>query len=318
MINKNLNHFLSLSLALSQDLRLSHHMVISVINSLPNNQLTHLELIELVNEMYPSLPKLTLEHFDNAMTLLEIHKKNNIECISIWDENYPYTLSLIKNPPSILYLKGDPNILTQLPGVAVVGTRQVTHNGSIIAKRLSAYLAANNWTIVSGLAIGVDSFAHEGALSVNGKTIAVLANGLHKASPKQNALLADEILLKGGAWVSEHPWGVEPRKEYFVPRNRIQIGLSAGSIIVESEIKSGTATQAEFCIQANRPLFAVVPHHPDNPLSLMCNGPMYLVEHKNAVPILTKDDYPTVISKLNESRSRLIKDRDLFPRIGNV
>lgn len=306
MIYKSSHNLLVLSLALSHGLFQSHHIVISVINSLPKSELTENQIIHFISEMYPALPKITSEHWRNAEILLDLHKKNNIECISILDERYPLSLRVIKNPPSILYVKGDLSLLTQLPGVAVVGTRQITQNGSIIAKRLSAFLAENDWVIVSGLAIGVDTFAHQGALSVNGKTIAVLASGLHKASPKQNSLLADEIILKGGAWVSEHPWGVEPRKEFFVPRNRIQIGLSAGSIIVESEIKSGTATQAEFCLNENRPLFAVVPHHPNNPLFLLSNGPLHLVENKGAIPVMTRDDYPNVMNQLNISKSKLL------------
>ncbi len=299
------NSILKITLALTEGAKLSNHIAINVITVLNDKNLSFEETVLVIKKNYPSLPELTREHWDKAQKILDTHLENNISCISILNPDYPYSLKIIKNPPSILYLRGDINILRDLPGIAVVGTREVTNNGSKIAHRLAAFLAENKWTVISGLAIGVDAYAHQGALSVNGKTIAVLASGLHKASPKQNSLLADEILLKGGAWVSEHPWGVEPKREYFVPRNRIQIGLSAGSIIVESEIKSGTATQAEFCLQAQRPLFAVIPQHPNNPLELLSNGPLYLVEKKEAIPIMTKDDYPILLRMINEEKIKL-------------
>ena len=304
---ENLVSNLLQTLTLSSGLRLSHHVVINIIESLPKEKkLTSAEFQHFLEVSFPSMPKISNEHWSLAEKMIQIHEKNSVECITFWDTRYPLSLKLIKNPPSILYFKGNLKLLQNLPGVAVVGTRKVTSNGAIIAQRLSAFLASEEFIIVSGLAIGVDFYAHQGALSVNGKTIAVLASGLHKASPKQNAILADEILLKGGAWVSEHPWGVEPLREYFVPRNRIQIGLSAGSIIVESEIKSGTSTQAEFCLESGRPLFAVIPRYPHNPLGLLSNGPLHLVENKEAIPIMSKDDYQYVITRLNDSKNKII------------
>jgi DNA processing protein len=295
------------SLALSIEAGLSHHIVNSVISGMAHLNLDYAYAVNFLKENFPSLPLITQEGWNSAGQLLQKHIDNNIECISILDPIYPYSLKIINNPPAILFVRGDLNILNLLPGVAVVGTRQVTPNGAIIAKRISSYLAQAGWVVISGLAIGVDSYAHYGSLEAGGKTIAVLAHGLHKASPKQNALLADEILLKGGAWVSEHPWGVEPRKEFFVHRNRIQIGLSAGSIIIESEIKSGTTTQAEYCIQANRSLFAVVPQFTNNPLGLLSNGPLYLVDKKGASPIKSKEDYPFLLQKLNDVRTELLR-----------
>jgi len=296
------NQILKFTIALNSGLGLSHHIVNNVVSNLNISDINLESANDFLRAMYPSLPTMSEEHWTSASVILDKHESHNIYSLPFVSPTYPAALKLIKNPPSILYLRGDINILKSLPGAAIVGTRKVTPNGAIIAQRISSFLSQNGWTIISGLAIGIDASAHQGALMANGKTIAVLAHGLHKASPKQNSLLADEILLNGGAWVSEHPWGAEARREYFVHRNRIQIGLSAGSIIVESEIQSGTATQAEFCIQSNRPLFAVVPNSPDNSLSLLSNGPLHLVEHLGAIPIKSKNDYQFILEKLNQSR----------------
>jgi DNA processing protein len=125
------------------------------------------------------------------------------------------------------------------------------------------------------------------------------------ASPRANKEIAEQILEKGGAWVSEHPLRVPPKPEYFVQRNRLQIGLSAGSIIVEGEEKSGTTSQAGFCVQEKRILFAVVPESTDNPLNLVSSGPQFLLRTKGAIPIKSREDYLAVLSSLQSSRQRL-------------
>jgi DNA processing protein len=204
----------------------------------------------------------------------------------------------IDNAPQILYLRGSRSILRDLPGVSVVGAREVTANGGRIADRISEYLASNGWVIVSGLARGVDAIAHQACLNVNGKTIAVLANGLDEPQPKQNAELGYKILESGGAWVSEHPIGVKVEKRFFVQRNRIQLGLSAGSVIIEAGLKSGTMTQAEFCIKQKRPLFAVVPEAPENPLGLFSEGTAHMVAVMGGIPLRNKNDYANMMTKL--------------------
>ena len=297
--------YLSIIYTLSNSLRLSSYSVFQIIKSVDTELKTSSDFVRFFTIAYPSLPALDVGMINKAEELISKHSKNNIHCISIFNSRYPQSLRLIKNPPIILYAKGNISLLQDNLGVAIVGTRQVTPNGAIIAERLAKFLSSINWTVVSGLALGVDGHAHTGAYADKGKTIAVLASGLHKASPKKNEILADEILLNGGLWVSEHPIGVEPRKEFFVPRNRIQIGLSAGSIIIESNIKSGTATQADFCIESERPLFAVVPQYPDNPLGLLAEGPMHLVKDKGAIPIKSKADYPHVVEILQKSANRI-------------
>ena len=112
--------------------------------------------------------------------------------------------------------------------------------------------------------------------------------------------------LLGGAWVSEHSIGIPAKKHHFVPRNRIQIGLSAGSIIVEAAIKSGSLSQARFCVGQNRPLFAVVPQTSANPHHLNCEGTLHMVKELGAIPIRSKDDYPKLIEVLEKERKIII------------
>jgi DNA processing protein len=247
-----------------------------------------------------------LEIADNTLSRSE---QSDIKAIEISDPRYPSILRSIRQAPTVLFVRGSLDVLDRLPGLAVVGSRQATPNGREIARRLSMHFADAGWPIVSGLALGIDAAAHEGALQAShGLTIAVLAHGLHKASPKANALLADRILDAGGAWVSEYPPGKEPRKEHFVPRNRIQAGLSAGSVIVEGGRHSGSMTQAQFCIEQGRRLFAVVSAERSNPLGLYSNGPTELVDSGKAIAIKGSADYPIVMRELVQSKTRLMAD----------
>jgi DNA processing protein len=241
--------------------------------------------------------------WNRALKVYEENDSNQIEMIAISDVDYPKYLSRIDNPPLVLFLRGNRSVLRDLPGVSVVGTREVTINGAKIAQRISEYLAINGWVIVSGLARGIDAIAHECCLDVNGKTIAVLANGLDEPQPKQNAALGYRILEQGGAWVSEHPVGTKIEKRFFVQRNRIQLGLSAGSVIVEAGLKSGTMTQAAFCVKQGRPLFAVVPEFVDNPLGLFSEGTLEMVSAMGGIPLKNKNDYPNMMALLADQRS---------------
>jgi DNA processing protein len=218
---------------------------------------------------------------------------------------YPPTLRLISDAPPILYVRGNANVLLKLPGVAVVGTRKATHHGLTIAQRIAAYLSENGCVVVSGLALGVDAAAHEGALLGKSPTIAVLAHGLERASPRANEPLAMRILESGGLWVSEHPIGVAARPEHFVLRNRIQVGLSSASVIVEGEIKSGSATQADYCLRYHRELFAVLPDVA-SPVSTQSQLPRMLVKQRGAHPIVSRESYPGLLDLAAKKRQDLL------------
>lgn len=276
----------------------------SLMESYPNC-VNDLELIDYLNNSRRLKVTVTGEHIKKAYESLSIHQNAGIEVIPYGGQDYPLSLRLIDKPPTVLYYRGNLELLSKLPGVAVVGSRQITSNGSEITRRITNMLVDNDFIIVSGLAIGVDSAAHRATIQAKGKTIAVLANGLDKALPKQNERLGAEILEAGGAWVSEYPIGVKPMKHFFVQRNRIQVGLSAGSVIIEATLNSGTMTQAEFCNKNQRPLFAVVPHKPENPLGLECEGTLDLVQDKRAIPLRSKHDYDNLISVVVKSRNDL-------------
>ncbi len=233
------------------------------------------------------------------------HGQLGIELIPIGEEGYPHSLSLTDNPPAVLYVRGDLRVLHELPGVAVVGSREISTSGVEITKRITTQLVNAGFVIVSGLAIGVDTMAHRATLQAKGKTIAVLAHGLEEAKPRQNTRLGQEILENGGAWVSEYPVGRQALRQSFVQRNRIQVGLSAGSVLIEAGLGSGTMTQAEFCVQAKRPMYAVVPHKPHNPLNLNCEGTQHLVDTQQAFPLRTREDYDALIDVMLASKSKL-------------
>ncbi len=246
--------------------------------------------------------KIYMEIFDKGFELVRKHTLDSIDIISIFDPRYPSSLLITSRPPALLYVKGNSNLLGESPGVAVVGSREVSSAGAEITRRIVSRLVKEDYCIVSGLAIGVDCAAHRAAISAKGKTIAVLAHGLEEAKPKQNSRLGEEILDSGGAWVSEFPIGRAPSKPTFVQRNRIQVGLSAGSVIVEAALNSGSMTQAEFCNQEKRPLFCVVPEDATNRLNLNCEGTQSLVNKNAAHPLRTKEDYEHLVCTLNKGR----------------
>jgi len=203
---------------------------------------------------------------------------------------YPAWLASIMAPPPKIWVKGNIDLLLTPPGVSIVGSRDCSKAGLEIARRLSAHITQLNLPVVSGLALGIDAAAHQGCIDAGGKTIAVLASGLHEATPKSNSKLGAQILETGGLWVSEHPPGTPARRQNFVPRNRIQVGLSRCSIVVESSEKSGTTTHAKFCVDEKHPLFAVLPQQ-GNPLNLNYLGPQMLHNTMGAIPITSKNDY---------------------------
>ncbi|MNV52672.1 hypothetical protein D3C71_1447790 [compost metagenome] len=282
--------------------------LLKLIDYLDFDQLHDLQdLKEAVEQSRLLRAPLTNKVVNESQDELFRHKQLGISLIPIGETGYPKSLAMTENPPAILYVRGNLSILEQLPGVAVVGSREVSSNGLEITKRITSQLSKAGFVIVSGLAIGVDAMAHRAALQSKGLTIAVLAHGLEEAKPKQNARLGHEILENGGAWISEYPIDRRVLKQSFVQRNRIQVGLSAGSILVEASLGSGTMTQAEFCVQAKRPMYAVVPHRPDNPLQLNCEGTQHLVDSGQAFPLRTKEDYDALIDVMMRSKSKIDK-----------
>ena len=158
-------------------------------------------------------------------------------------------LKEIYDPPLILYVRGDPEVLTK-PGIAVVGTRHPTPYGSGMAERLACDLAAQGLVIISGMARGVDTASHRGAISAKGKTVAVFGTGVDVIYPKENSRLSEQILALGGALISEFPLGTFAAPQNFPIRNRIISGMSIGVLVVEAAEYSGTRITARMRARA--------------------------------------------------------------------
>ena len=169
---------------------------------------------------------------------------------------YPERLKEIYDPPPVLWVRGDVRLLVR-PAIAVVGTRHPSPYGSGVAEMLSRDLAARRLLIVSGMARGIDSSAHRGALAARMPTVAVWGTGIDVVYPKENKKLAEEILALGGAIVSELPMGTFPAPQNFPRRNRILSGLSVAVLVVEAGENSGTRVTARCAAEQNRDLFAV-------------------------------------------------------------
>ena len=205
--------------------------------------------------------------------------KHGVDIISIQDEEYPQMLKGIYDPPISLYIRGNKTILNNL-SISVIGCRECSKYGKNVAYELAYNIAKENINIVSGLARGIDSTAHKGAIMAKGTTIAVLGNGLDTIYPSENISLANEILKSGGAIISEYPLGEKPQKQYFPERNRIVSGLSKGLIVVEAKEKSGTLITVDFALEQGRDIFVV----PGNINSINSTGTNELIK-QGAKPI---------------------------------
>jgi len=169
---------------------------------------------------------------------------------------YPNVLKEIYDPPPVLWVSGAAHLLS-LPSIAVVGTRHPSPYGSAVAEMLSRDLAARRMLIVSGMARGIDTCAHKGALAARMPTVAVWGTGIDVIYPKENKKLAEDILATGGAIVSEVPMGTFPAPQNFPRRNRILSGLSIGVLVVEAAENSGTRVTARCAAEQDRDLYAV-------------------------------------------------------------
>jgi len=199
---------------------------------------------------------LDVKKLNNIDKHIEFMIKHNIEIISIEDKEYPEILKNIYDPPLVLYILGNKQILNQTT-IGIIGCRECTNYGKSVAKKLAYDISKYNINIVSGLAKGIDAEAHKGCLIAEGKTIAVLGNGLDTIYPKENMELAKRILQNGGAIISEYPLGEKTQKQNFPERNRIVSGISKGIIVVEAKEKSGTLITVDFALEQGRDVYVV-------------------------------------------------------------
>ena len=190
------------------------------------------------------------------------------------DDNYPALLSEIYDPPALLYCKGD--LKKDECCIGIVGTRKVSAYGKQVTENFSSKLEESGLIIVSGMALGVDSFAHSTVLKSKGRTIAVLGTGIDDKSiyPRSNYYLSKKIVSEGGAVISEFPIGTLPLRYNFPQRNRIISGLSLGVLVIEAGERSGALITASCALDQNRDVFAV----PGNIYSTVSIGPNNLIK----------------------------------------
>ncbi|SHJ05387.1 DNA-processing protein DprA [Lutispora thermophila] len=198
---------------------------------------------------------ITKRDIDKIDRYMKKVKENDIKVYTIDEDEYPKNLKNIYDPPPVIYVRG--NIKDEDENaIAVVGSRKASDYGLKTAEKLGIELAEAGITVVSGMALGVDSAAHRGALKAGGRTIAVFACGLNFVYPKSGYNLAKEI-AKQGAIISEYPLGIEALPQNFPARNRIISGLAKGVVVVEANEKSGSLITADFALEQGRDVFAV-------------------------------------------------------------
>lgn len=237
---------------------------------------------------------------DAAWRLIEKCASLSITVHSMLDPDYPRRLRDISDAPPVVYVKGSRGALNML-GCAVVGTREASEVGLKIAHKVSALCASRGISVISGLALGIDTAAHEGCLSKAGVTLAIMAHGLDTVAPTSNRKLAERIIDSGGALLSEHEPGVPPRPPEFVRRNRIQSGIALCSVIVESGEKGGAIHQARFTHAQGRPVLAVLPQIEQTGLANFRDaGGKLLVREFGALPMHGSEEILSTVQCLVE------------------
>jgi len=201
---------------------------------------------------------------------LEKAKKFGVTILTPTDPEYPEILLKTRGHPLALYVKGDVVALSK-PGVAIVGTRRATSYGKDQANSFGYELAERGWCVVSGLALGIDAEAHRGALDAGGTTVGILGSALDKFYPEENRELAREMVKKGGAVVSEFPFGREPDSQTFPQRNHVVAALARGVVAIEAPVKSGTLITTTLAGDLGRTVMAL-PGRVDSRASAGCLG----------------------------------------------
>ncbi len=207
----------------------------------------------------------------------------------------------VADAPAVLYAKGQ--LLPDIQTVAIVGTREPSAFGRGAAERMALFLAEHGWVIVSGLAKGIDTIAHRVALSVGARTVAILGNGLDTVYPVENRQLADDIVASGGLVLSEQPFGADPSPANLVQRDRLQSGMSAGTVVVETSITGGAMRTARFAQAQKRLLICPVP--PPKYADLPSCGGIQVLLAEGAYAIPGREAYDGLVRQLEEERRRL-------------
>ncbi len=263
------------------------------------------ELSYIPNKIIDNIIKYDSEEF--VETQIRLLKKHNVRLISIIDDEYPHLLKYIYNPPILLYIKGEIIPQDELT-FAVVGTRKPTPYGKTAVHKIVPKLSKAGFTIISGLAYGIDSVAHHETLNAGGRTIAVFGTSLDIIYPSVNRKLAQRI-ISNGALISEIPLGEKIETWNFANRNRIISGMSKGTLVVEGARTSGALLTSKYALEQNRDIFAI----PGNITSPMSEGPNYLIKLGAKIVCDPEDileEYKIRLKVVAEKRSK-----DIQPKI---
>lgn len=259
-------------------------------------KLSYSELLNMNLKEYEIQEILKSEYRENLEKYVEYMIQNKIQVVSMNSKNYPKKLNNIDDKPIVLFIKGNKEILNQ-KSIAIIGCRDASKYGIENAEKMAYNLCKNSINIVSGLAIGIDSYAHIGALKalntkqITGSTIAVIGNGMDNIYPNKNKKLADVIVEKGGTIISEYIIGTKPEKMNFPARNRIISGIADGVLVIEAKKKSGTLITVDFALEQGKEVFAI----PDNITNCNSIGTNKLIKD-GAILVTTHED---IINNLN-------------------
>lgn len=266
MLKTQLHYWLALKLVP----RLAVHKKIKLVNTLGIKGLFNTQqALSSFSLSAKQIAAILSPNWSKIYQIIQSSEACQSEIITFDDPRYPSLLKEIYDPPLVLFIKGNAELLTKNQ-IAIVGSRHASINGKETALVIAQHLAQQNLVITSGLALGIDAAAHKGALIGKGHTIAVVATGLDTVYPARHKLLAKEIVANEGLILSEFIPGTPPKAGHFPKRNRLISGLSKGTLVVEAEIKSGSLITARSAIEQNREVFAV-PGSINNPQTKGCH-----------------------------------------------
>ena len=253
----------------------------------------------------------------------ELLEKKQIRLVTFADPEYPPLLREIPDSPVALFCIGDV-CLNQAPAIAVVGARNGTQLGYDIAREFAFELAQAGFVVVSGLALGIDTYAHRGAVEANSRTFAVLGCGPDVVYPRSNQRIREKILQNKGALISEYPPGVLARPWHFPVRNRVISGMCVATLVVEASARSGSLITARLAVEQNREVFAI----PGNIRSSLAEGTLALIQDganlvtepaeiieyfSHLLPEKKKLEIDTQIDDLSDEEKKLLKDLSRQP-----
>jgi len=245
----------------------------------------------------------SFNHWKEVETEIQRAEKSGIRIMTLDDHDYPEALKKLPDAPPVLYIKGSV-IDGDLNAIAIVGTRRPTNYGITVAEQMGYELASSGFTIVSGMARGIDTMAHKGALRACGRTIAVLGSGIDIPYPSANKSLKNAI-ASSGALISEFPLSTPPNKEHFPRRNRIISGLSLGVLVIEATLDSGSMITVRYALDQGKEVFAI----PGNITSKRSAGTNRLIKQGaklvESVQDIVEEISPQLVRHLDQQKKEL-------------